>query len=328
MGGQQCGRHALAAQHPAPQVHRRRAEHVVGQRGHHDPVVALDLARQLLALPARVAGEHPQAAQPGHQRLRVGVQVDQRDRAAHADHAAERRRVLAGAQGAQAQRRLLVDRAADEHRLRPGHVRSPRGQHVVYRDLARSVQHDTEGALPTVIDDVHHGSAKIGIHQARRRDQQGPGFDIIVRSHRAMIPPPVEKPGHGPGTLRGPAIVEPVGQRVTVSPGPTGSLRGIPFGWSHVVRTRREATGRAGRRKRRAVSPRGTARSRPDEWTRGLRVDRLLAVGSSRGVTTGCADHVGGCRGSAGRGPARAAPPAGHERVPPAAAVPVRCAVG
>ena len=82
---QQRQRDALAAQHPRPQVRALAGEHVVGQGGHDEPVPARDLARELARVPPGVAGEDPHAAHPRGERVRVAVEVHQRDRAAHRD---------------------------------------------------------------------------------------------------------------------------------------------------------------------------------------------------------------------------------------------------
>ena len=79
---------------------------------------------------------------------------------------------MAGAQGGQAQRRLPVDRAADEHRRRPRRQRRPGRQHVAQRDLARPVEHHAEAAALPVLDEVDDGAAEVRVEQSRRRHEE------------------------------------------------------------------------------------------------------------------------------------------------------------
>ena len=129
------------------------------------------ISPELPGVPAGVAREHPQAAQPGRER-RVAVEVDQRDRAAHRPRAAPSAGSWPVRSAARHRAVSPVDRAADEHRPRPRRQRRPGRQHVAQRRprSAGSARH--RGAPVAVLDDVDDGAAEVRVEQSRCRHQQ------------------------------------------------------------------------------------------------------------------------------------------------------------
>ncbi len=61
--------------------------------------------------------------------------------------------------------------------------RGERRHGLGHRRLRRPVQHDAHGALVAVLGDEHHGAAKVGVEQRRRRDEQL----TAKRAHGAIV---------------------------------------------------------------------------------------------------------------------------------------------
>ena len=74
---------------------------------------------------------------------------------------------------------LRLDRPAGEDRVAVSQVGQV-GHGVVHREVGRAVQDDPEGSFLTVVDDVHHRSTEVLVHQLWGSDQQRPQLDLRV----------------------------------------------------------------------------------------------------------------------------------------------------
>jgi hypothetical protein len=139
---------------------QRRPDQIGGQGGHDDPVVALEFALELTERPAGISSEDSHAFDEGCELLWIGIQIDHGNAAVHPAQARNVVDIGADAQRCEAQGGVALDRSTDEQCLRASREIGPLRQHIVYRQVARPVQNDTETARIVVLDDVDDGAPK------------------------------------------------------------------------------------------------------------------------------------------------------------------------
>lgn len=190
----------MAFERAEVEIDHRPDEDVVVASRDDEPGPVGNLGRQLPIAPSGVTSED---ADPGEGRggdRGFAVEVDQHDPAGHPNEAGTITRVKTAPADTEAHRTGRLYRAAGVHRLRPGDVRRPTGEHGVDGSLGTTIEDEPGRTLCPVGDDVDDGPAEVGIVQFRRCDQQHAGGRSVFS--RAVSTRPAWGPVAGPRLVR------------------------------------------------------------------------------------------------------------------------------